>query len=57
MKQFLIYGAEQTRSFCYLMMGHLEQQAMETEINSNEIFHIGNDDEVTIRDFVMKLEK
>ena len=55
---FLIYGADQTRSFFYIDDGALVTiQAMETEINSNEIFHIGNDDEVTIRDFVMEAGK
>lgn len=52
---FLIYGAEQTRSFCYIDDGALGTiQAMETKTNSNEIFHIGNDDEITIERFVKK---
>ena len=55
---FLIYGAEQTRSFCYIDDGALGTiQAMETETASNEIFHIGNDEEITIRDFVMEAGK
>lgn len=55
---FLIYGAEQTRSFCYIDDGALGTiQAMETETASNEIYHIGNDEEITIRDFVMEAGK
>ena len=40
------------------MMGHLEQYKLWNQINSNgQIFHIGNDDEVTIRDFVQEAGK
>tara|TARA_B100001059_G_scaffold231633_1_gene267834 strand:+ start:28584 stop:29612 length:1029 start_codon:yes stop_codon:yes gene_type:complete len=52
---FKIYGADQTRSFCYVDDGALGTiQAMECEIASNDIFHIGNDVEITIEKFVKK---
>jgi UDP-glucose 4-epimerase len=52
---FKIYGADQTRSFCYVDDGALGTiQAMECESASNDIFHIGNDVEITIEKFVKK---
>ena len=52
---FYIYGADQTRSFCYIDDGALGTiQAMECETAKNDIFHIGNDEEITIEEFVMK---
>ena len=52
---FKIYGANQTRSFCYVDDGALGTiQAMECENASNDIFHIGNDVEITIENFVKK---
>jgi len=52
---FKIYGADQTRSFCYIDDGSLGTiQAMECEEAKNDIFHIGNDNEITIEKFVKK---
>ena len=46
---FKIYGANQTRSFCYIDDGALGTiQAMECEDAKNDIFHIGNEEEITI---------
>lgn len=50
---FKIYGAEQTRSFCDIYDGALGTiQAMECEDAKQEIFHIGNDTEITIEELV-----
>lgn len=50
---FQIYGAEQTRSFCHIYDGALGTiQAMECEKANHHIFHIGNDVEITIEEFV-----
>jgi nucleoside-diphosphate-sugar epimerase len=50
---FKIYGADQTRSFCYVDDGALGTiQAMECESASNDIFHIGNDVEISIERFI-----
>jgi UDP-glucose 4-epimerase len=46
---FQIYGAEQTRAFCYIsdaVDGTI--RAMETPVASGEVYHIGNDEEITI---------
>ena len=52
---FKIYGANQTRSFCYVDDGALGTiQAMECESAKNEIFHIGSDKEITIKEFVLE---
>ena len=52
---FKIYGGDQTRSFCYVDDGALGTiQAMECKNNSENIFHIGNDVEITIEEFVKK---
>jgi UDP-glucose 4-epimerase len=47
---YLIYGAEQTRAFCYItdtVDGTI--RAMETPRAAGEIYHIGNDVEITMR--------
>ena len=50
---FKIYGAEQTRSFCYVDDGALGTiQAMECDSANKDIFHIGNDIEITIEKFI-----
>jgi len=52
---FKVYGAHQTRSFCYVDDGALGTiQAMECENAKSDIFHIGNDVEITIEEFVKK---
>jgi nucleoside-diphosphate-sugar epimerase len=46
---FLIYGAEQTRAFCYVsdsVDGTI--RAMETPAAAGEIFHVGNDEEISL---------
>ena len=46
---FKIYGHNQTRAFCFIddaVQGTVF--AMETEMTSPEIFHIGNDDEISM---------
>jgi len=50
---FKVYGADQTRSFCYIsdaVAGTV--LAMEKELPENEIFHIGTGDEITIRQLI-----
>lgn len=55
---FKIYGASQTRSFCDIYDGALGTiQAMECEDAKHEIFHIGNDIEITIEDLVRETGK
>ena len=50
---FKIYGGDQTRAFCGIDDGALGTiQAMECEDAKHEIFHIGNDVEITIEDLV-----
>ena len=52
---FKIYGANQTRSFCFIDDGALGTiQAMEAENAISDIFHIGSDCEITIEEFVKK---
>lgn len=52
---FKIYGAEQTRSFCFIEDGALGTiKAMECDAAENDIFHIGSDNEITIEKFVKK---
>ena len=56
--KFKIYGADQTRSFCYIDDGALGTiQAMECEAAKNEIFHIGSEDEITIEELVKEVGK
>lgn len=46
-----IYGADQTRAFCYItdsVDGTI--RAMETPAAAGEIYHVGNDTEITMRD-------
>ena len=55
---FKIYGANQTRAFCDIDDGALGTiQAMECEKATNDIFHIGNDVEITIEDLVRETGK
>jgi len=55
---FKIYGANQTRSFCYIDDGALGTiQAMECDNAKSEIFHIGSEDEITIRELVVEAGK
>lgn len=50
---FKIYGANQTRSFCYIDDGALGTiQALEYEGSPAEIFHIGAKEEITIEELV-----
>jgi UDP-glucose 4-epimerase len=50
---YKIYGASQTRSFCYIEDGALGTiQAMEYEATPLEIFHIGAKEEITIEQLV-----
>jgi nucleoside-diphosphate-sugar epimerase len=55
---FKIYGGDQTRAFCDIDDGALGTiQAMECEKAQNDIFHIGNDVEITIEDLVKETGK
>ena len=55
---FKIYGANQTRAFCDIDDGALGTiQAMECENAKNDIFHIGNDVEITIKELVEETGK
>lgn len=55
---FYIYGYNQTRSFCYIDDGALGTiQAMECRDAQSDIFHIGTEDEITIRDLVIESGK
>ena len=57
-KPFKIYGADQTRSFCYIDDGALGTiDAMECEDAKHDIFHIGNEIEITIEDLVKEAGK
>ena len=50
---FQIYGHAQTRAFCYIedaVIGTIKSMEKETD---NQIFHIGNDQEVTIEELTM----
>ena len=50
---FVVYGSEQTRSFCYIddaVLGTV--LAMENEETNGEIFHIGTMEEITIKELV-----
>ena len=51
---FKIYGANQTRAFCYISdAAKGTVLAMESNQENSEIYHIGNDNEITI-DFLTK---
>tara|TARA_Y100000741_G_scaffold70086_1_gene50974 strand:- start:4166 stop:5188 length:1023 start_codon:yes stop_codon:yes gene_type:complete len=55
---FKIYGADQTRSFCYIDDGALGTiQAMECDEAKHDIFHIGSEIEITIEDLVKESGK
>ena len=55
---FKIYGGDQTRAFCDIEDGALGTiQAMECEQAQNDIFHIGNDVEITIEQLVKETGK
>ena len=55
---FKIYGGNQTRAFCGIDDGALGTiLAMECEEARNDIFHIGNDIEITIEDLVKETGK
>ncbi len=55
---FKIYGANQTRSFCYIDDGALGTiQAMECKKANNDIFHIGSEDEISIKELVIESGK
>ena len=57
-KPFDIYGAEQTRAFCYVsdaVAGTIG--AMECEKSAGEIYHIGNDREITIEELTREIGK
>ena len=55
---FKIYGGDQTRAFCDIDDGALGTiLAMECENAKNDIFHIGNDIEITIEDLVKETGK
>lgn len=44
-----IYGGEQTRAFCYCADGaEGTVKALESEKSNQQVYHIGNDDEITI---------
>lgn len=50
---FLVYGSSQTRSFCYIddaVNGTV--LAMESEKSNNEIFHLGTQVEISIKELV-----
>jgi UDP-glucose 4-epimerase len=51
---YLIYGADQTRAFCFIsdtVDGTV--RAMETPAAAGEIYHIGNDQEISLRTLTM----
>ena len=55
-KPFEIYGAEQTRAFCYVsdaVVGTIG--AMECDKSAGEIYHIGNDKEITIEELTLEI--
>lgn len=56
---FKIFGADTTRSFCYIDDTiHATQQVMESEKTNGEIVHIGNDrEEITMLDLAKKMFK
>jgi UDP-glucose 4-epimerase len=55
---YRIFGAKQTRSFCYISDGALGTiKAMECEMAKNDIFHIGSEIEITIDELVREVGK
>ncbi len=52
---FKIYGGNQTRSFCYIDDGALGTiQAMECKEAKRDIFHIGSENEILIKDLIFE---
>ena len=50
---FKIYGADQTRAFCYITdASEGTVLAMENKTSDQQIFHIGNSDEISIKELV-----
>jgi nucleoside-diphosphate-sugar epimerase len=44
-----IYGADQTRAFCFCAdAAEGTVQALESDVSDQQVYHIGNDDEITI---------
>ncbi|GAA4882787.1 NAD-dependent epimerase/dehydratase family protein [Flaviramulus aquimarinus] len=57
-KPFRIFGGDQTRSFCYIDDGAMGTiLAMENESATNDIFHIGAEEEITIEDLIKEIGK
>ncbi len=55
---FRIFGYDQTRSFCYVEDGAMGTiLAMENKKATNDIFHIGTEEEITIEDLVREVGK
>ena len=55
---FRIFGYDQTRSFCSIEDGAMGTiLAMENEDAKNDIFHIGNDEEISIEELVKEVGK
>ncbi len=55
---FRVFGSDQTRSFCYIDDGALGTiLAMENEDATNDIFHIGAEEEITIEDLILEIGK
>lgn len=53
---FKVYGADQTRAFCYATdAARGTILAMESERSANEIYHVGNDAEITIDTLTRKV--
>ncbi len=55
---FTVYGADETRTFCYIIdaVSAMQQLMDSNETNSQpiETFHIGNTDEITMKDLALK---
>jgi nucleoside-diphosphate-sugar epimerase len=52
-KPFKVYGAEQTRAFCFITdASEGTVLAMENENSDQEIYHMGSPDEITIQELV-----
>jgi nucleoside-diphosphate-sugar epimerase len=44
-----VYGADQTRAFCFCTdAAEGTVRALESEVSDQQVYHIGNDDEITI---------
>ena len=55
----MMYGNEQTRSFCYIddAVEANNISCMESEKTNGEIYHIGSSEEISIEQLIKKLEK